>query len=374
MKRILLLLLIGTFALTGCSLRAEHSNSGKEGFPMSSYTFPAEDAAHEGTWLNWPHHYTYGMDYREEIEPIWIEMVAALHRGERIHIVAYDAVEEKRISSLLAAEQIDMTQIDFVIAKSDDVWSRDTGPMFAFDDNGKMVIVDFAFDGWGKKMPFENDDKTSSAVAKAKSIPIISVPDFVLEGGSVELDGACTLLATKSSVTSKNRNVGMTAIQAEAYLEKYLGASNFIWLDGVTDEDITDAHIDGMARFYDEKTLLTVSEDDFFELYEGILESDYELLCNAENADGQPYEIVELPLTAKNVRGLDYKGSYLNYYVGNDVVLLPIYGDKNDALATEIIGELYEGRKVVPIDVTALYQYGGMLHCVTQQQPKQVSP
>lgn len=114
---------------------------------MSNYTFPAEDVAHEGTWLNWPHHYTYGMDYREEVEPIWIEMVAALHDGERIHIVAYDAVEEKRISSLLAAEQIDMTQIDFVIAKSDDVWSRDTGPMFVFDDSGKMVIVDFAFDG-----------------------------------------------------------------------------------------------------------------------------------------------------------------------------------------------------------------------------------
>lgn len=223
-------------------------------------------------------------------------------------------------------------------------------------------------------MAFENDDKISAAVAKAKNIPIVSVPDFVLEGGSIELDGTGTLMATKSSVISKNRNVGTPVARAEAYLEKYLGATNFIWLDGVTDEDITDAHIDGMARFYDEKTLLTVSEDDFFELYEGILESDYELLCNAKNADGQPYEIVELPLTAKNVRGLDYKGSYLNYYVGNDVVLLPIYGDKNDALATEIIGELYEGRKVVPIDVTALYQYGGMLHCVTQQQSKQVSP
>lgn len=337
---------------------------------MGSYTLPAENAAHEGTWLNWPHHYTYGIEYREEIESVWVAMTEALHKSENVHIIAYDDGEKSRITTLLTAEKLDMTNIDFVVAKSDDVWSRDTGPMFAFDESGNMVIVDFAFDGWGEKMPYENDDSIPAAVAKSKNIPIVSIPGFVLEGGSIELDGAGTLMATKSAVISKNRNPDITRARAEEYLAKYIGAGNFIWLDGVTDEDITDAHIDGMARFYDEQTLLTVSEDDFFELYEGILESDYEILRTARNAQGRPYNIVALPLTAKNVQGLDYKGSYLNYYVGNDVVLLPVYNDENDALAAEIIGGLYGDKKIVPIDVTALYQYGGMLHCVTQQQPR----
>lgn len=371
MKKILFAV-IALLALAGCAPAAKplpEAKPAQEDTAMTEYTFPAEDAAHEGTWLNWPHHHTYGAEYREELEPIWVAMAAALCEGENVHIVAYDEAERERITALLAAEQLDMGRIDFTVAKTDDVWARDTGPMFAFDEGGNMVIVDFAFDGWGKKMPYKNDDKIPQAVAKAKNIPIVGVSDFVLEGGSVEHDGAGTLMATKSSVISKNRNPGMTQAQAEEYLTRYLGAVNFIWLDGVTDEDITDAHIDGMARFYDENTLLTVPEEDFFELYEGILESDYEALLGAKNADGEPYELVELPLTAENVRGLDYKGSYLNYYVGNDVVLLPVYGDESDVHAAEIIGGLYKGRKIVPIDVTALYKYGGMLHCVTQQQP-----
>ena len=183
------------------------------------------------------------------------------------------------------------------------------------------------------------------------------------------MDGSGTLMACKSSVISKNRNPELTQKEAEEYFRTYLGATNFIWLEGVTDQDITDAHIDGIARFYDDRTLLTVSEDDFFELYEDMPEKDYDTLISASNGEGIPYEIVEIPMTERNVSGLDYKGSYLNYYVGNDVLLLPIYGDANDELAIEILADLYEYNEIVPIDVTALYRYGGMLHCVTQQQP-----
>ena len=115
--------------------------------------------------------------------------------------------------------------------------------------------------------------------------------------------------------------------------------------------------------------MLTVSKEEFLKLYEGILESDYEKLVSARNAKGEPYNIVELPMTPKNVVGLEYKGSYLNYYIGNEVILLPVYNDANDEVAISILYEIYEDRKIIPINVTGLYQYGGMLHCVTQQQP-----
>lgn len=335
-----------------------------------TYTMPAEDLPHEGTWLTWPHRYTYGIEYQREVEDIWVQMAASLHTGERVHIVAYDKTEQARITKLLADSAVDLTQIDFVIAKSDDVWARDTGPMFVFDENRKLYIADFAFDGWGEKVAYENDDQIPVAVAKQKNLPTIAIPEFVLEGGAVELDGNGTLMAAKSSVVSKNRNSELTVRQAEQYLSKYLGVRNFIWLEGVTDEDITDAHIDGTARFLDDSTILTVSKSDFAELYENINMDDYTKMQSARNATGKPYEIIELPLTKEIVEGADCYGSYLNYYIGNEVVLVPVYDDENDESALEIIAELYPTREIVPIVVNDLFQYGGMLHCVTQQQPQ----
>lgn len=369
MKKCLSLLFCLLLLPAGCGANENRTDGGTQA--MEQYTFPAEDGIHEGTWLTWPHHYTYGVEYREEVEEIWVQMADSLHTGENVHIVAYDESEKQRITALLQENGLDMSKIDFVIAPSDDVWTRDTGPMFVRDGSGKLVIADFGFDGWGEKTPYENDDDIPKAAAEAKGIPLVDISDFVLEGGSVELDGSGTAMLCKSSVISKNRNPSLSAADAEKVLSQYLGVSHFIWLEGVTDEDITDAHIDGMARFYDDKTILTVSEDDFFELYKGIQEKDYLALTTAKNAKGEPCEIIEMPMTAKNVEGLDYKGSYLNYYIGNEVVLLPVYNDENDDLAVEILSELYEEKEIVPIDVTALYQYGGMLHCVTQQQPRE---
>lgn len=371
-KAICTLLLAVMLFITACSPIKEQPEKANhdEVSEMNQYQFPSEEQRHEGTWLNWPHHHTYGKKYRDEIEAIFLEIAYILHYGEKIHIIAYDKKEQARITELLVAKQVNMTQIDFVIAKSDDVWSRDTGPMFVIDQSGRLTVADFGFDGWGRKTPYKNDDKIPRAVAAAKGLPIVDISDFVLEGGSVELDGNGTAMLCKSAVLSKNRNKGMSIQQAESYLSRYLGVSNFIWLEGVVGEDITDAHIDGMARFYDDKTLLSVSRKDFMDLYEEIRESDYDLLLNARNTRGDPYKVITLPMTAENVKGLDYKGSYLNYYVGNEAVLVPIYNDINDQAALTVLSALYQGRRIVPIDVTALYAYGGMLHCITQQQPE----
>lgn len=166
-------------------------------------------------------------------------------------------------------------------------------------------------------MPYTKDNQIPQSVAEQKNIPIIDASDLVMEGGSMEISADGTLMATKSSVVSNNRNASLTQTQVEDLLKKYLGVNRFIWLDGVLDEDITDAHIDGFARFLDKDTILTVPEDDFYDLFEGISEKDYDLLHSKTNANGNPYQIIEILLTKNNVRGLDYKGSYLNYYVGN---------------------------------------------------------
>lgn len=332
------------------------------------FIFPAEDTKHEGTWLTWPHKNTYGKSYAQEIEYIWVEMTKALATGEKVHIIAYDEALKNHISQLLVQAEVNLSQVDFVIAPSNDVWVRDTGPMFVWD-NQELKIVDFGFDGWGEKAPYEKDDHLPKIVAQQRNIPIIDVSGFVLEGGSIELDGNGTGMATRSSVISKNRNPQMSQEQAEQFLRKYLGVRNMIWLDGVVDEDITDAHIDGFARFYNDKTILTVPQADFFDLYENIKESDYQRLINAKNAQGVAYQIEEIPLTKKNVRNLNYRGSYLNFYIGNEVVIVPVYNDENDAIALAKIAGLYPNKRIVPINVVPLFKNGGMIHCVTQQQP-----
>lgn len=333
------------------------------------YKFPDENQKHEGTWITWPHRYTYGRSYAKSIEYIWVDMVQALTSGENVHIIAYDRNLKEHIQDILEQKNIDMKKVDFIIAKSDDVWTRDTGPIFVYSNKGELTIADFGFDGWGKKAPYKKDDDIAKAVGQEKNFPIIDISSFILEGGSVEVAEDGTVMATKSSVISKNRNSKLNQKEAEKYLKQFLGATNFIWLDGVIDEDITDAHIDGFARFYDKNTILTVPENDFFNLYDKIKESDYLTLHQARNASGTPYQIKEIPLTANNVKGLKYKGSYLNFYLGNKVLLLPIYGDSNDQIVIQEMSKLYPDKKIVPINVVPLYKNGGMIHCVTQQQP-----
>lgn len=368
MKKLWLLLsLVAVLTLAACTGKGAEQK--KMNNTPVQYTFPDENKPHEGTWLIWPHAHTYGKKYARELEPIWIKMTKALAPGERVHIIAYNEALKQHIQTQLRQAKVKLSHVDYVIAKSDDVWARDTGPMFVYDRQKHLKIVDFGFNGWGKKTPYRHDDQIPQKVAKALDLPIVDASKLVLEGGAVDLASDGTILACRSSVTNSNRNPHLSQKQVEQYLRRYLGAKHFIWLDGVSGEDITDAHIDGFARFYNDRTIMTVPEKDFFDLYEGMKTTDYEKLMSAKNAAGKPYKYIEIPLTKKNVTGLDYKGSYLNYYLGNKVLLLPVYGDANDAVAIKKMARLYPHHQIVPINVTQLYKNGGMLHCVTQQQP-----
>jgi agmatine deiminase len=180
-------------------------------------------------------------------------------------------------------------------------------------------------------------------------------------------------MACKSSILNKNRNNGMTQAQAEAIFTKYLGVTNFIWLDGVAGLEITDQHIDGFARFGNATTIVTMEQADLLDFQ--VQQSDIDKLYAAKNKSGAAYTFLKIPLSKNNVvttygKNLGYKGSYINYYIANGKVLVPNYNDPNDAVANAKIQTLYPTRTVVGIDVRNLYENGGMIHCVTQQQPK----
>ena len=181
---------------------------------------------------------------------------------------------------------------------------------------------------------------------------------MVNEGGSIEVDGRGTLMAKRSSILNPNRNPGMTQAEAESYFEYYLGVTNFIWLDGKIGGDVTDDHIDGTARFAHGDTIVIGNA----------VGNEHAILSNATDVDGNQYQIVDLPLTQNIVTGT-LKGLYINYYVGNDVVIVPKYNDPNDDVAKNILQGVYPTKTMVQIDFMELYKDGGVVHCVTKEEP-----
>ena len=391
MKRIFIVILSAVMLLAACS-----SFKGDKALLATAveYTFPGEWEIHEGTWLIWPHDFgIISPEYVDMIDEIWVTMTQALHTGEKVHIVAYNDIERTRIASLLQGEAVDMSQVDFLISESDQFWARDCGPMFAVDDEGKQVILDWGYNGYGRMDKFglhvpedwrwelpefareeylENyikDDVLAENIADAIDYASVNINGFILEGGAIENDGCGTIITTESCILNENRNPGVTRKEAEIYFKKYLGATNVIWLKGSPDEDITDGHIDGLVRFADANTIVTMTKEDYYETYDYTPMGDYNKVINARNASGQKYRIVTLPITAENVEWLGWRANYLNYYAGNDVVLVPVYEDSMDAEALKILGDIYPDKKIVPINGEILAVIGGGIHCVTQQQP-----
>ena len=362
------ILIVFFTAVTACN------NDPNKGIEIR-YTFIEESAPHEGTWLQWPHHYQYGKKFRDDLDPTWVEMTKELISSEKVHIIAYNNKEKDRIIALLNTQSVDLKNVDFKSYPNDDFWIRDNGPIYVHDKIGNLVIQNWGFNGWGNKADFNDSNTIPQKIGQDQNRTVIDLSDIMInEGGSVELDGKGTLIACKSSILNNNRNPGMTQEKAEEIFTKYLGVTNFIWLDGQAGLEITDQHIDGFARFGNTTTIVTMETNDLLD-YE-VKPSDIDKLYAAKNGSGQGYDFLKLPLTQSNVvttygKNLGHKGSYVNYYIANTKVLVPTYNDPNDRIALERLQTLYSNRTVIGIDFRNVYANGGMIHCVTQQQPKE---
>ncbi|KAL7558164.1 hypothetical protein ACA910_016218 [Epithemia clementina (nom. ined.)] len=342
--------------------------------PERQYTMPSADTLHEGTWLQWPHNYGWDPYHAEKYDSIWVAMTKALVTGENVHIIVFDEPEKVRVQQLLSDHGVstknrtnDFT-IDFHIMITDDVWIRDNGPIFVRDDMGRLLITDWRFNGWGNKEDYWWSNGIPDKIGRAIGMPVHAIP-MVLEGGSIQVDGQGTLMAKKSSILNDNRNPGWKQSDVEDYFRRYLGVTHFIWLNGIKGGDITDDHIDFTARFAiqkDHSTAIVTTERADFET-----KTEYDVLVKAKNAKGQPYDpIVHLPLTQRKVRAVQDYGTYLNYYVGNKVVLVPAFDGPNDSVAASILQKVYPDRKVVLIPHCALlFKDGGLVHCATLPQP-----
>ena len=255
-----------------------------------------------------------------------------------------------------------------------DVWTRDYAPMFVVDDEKKQVAaVKWIYDAYGKKFPtLLKDNETGNAIADGLGIQKME-PGMVLEGGAIEVNGQGTLITTEQCLVK--RNPRLSKEQMEKFFQDFLGISKTIWLKEGIAADHTDGHIDDFVRFVAEDTVLCAYEDDQTDPNYPILKNAFQILQQASDQDGKPFKIIKMPMPRMNSE-TDVRGegtrlpvSYVNFYIGNEIVLAPTFNHANDKQALEIIKNLFPGRKVTGIDCSDMIYGGGAIHCATREQP-----
>jgi agmatine deiminase len=256
------------------------------------------------------------------------------------------------------------------------VWFRDYGPIFVVNRKKKeLAFVHWLFNAWGGKYSDLKKDAQIPTVINNRLQLNNFRPGIVLEGGSVEVSGNGTVLTTEQCLLSKSRNPNLSKDEIEKYLQNYFGVSKTIWLKSGVAGDDTDGHIDNLARFAGPRTILCAYEEDQNDENYSVLKENYEILINSTDQDGNKYKVIRVPMPKAihtTVRGQKARlpASYLNFYIANKVVLVPVFGSKNDRLAQKIIQKAFPKRKVVGIDCKDLVYGLGAIHCIMQQQPE----
>jgi len=334
---------------------------------------PAEWEEQDGVLIAWPHGKTDWAPELDRVEPVFAEIVKHIVRFEQVVLLVPD---RDSVARQLAAGGAPSERIAFFPIPTDDTWSRDFGPITIYE-NDAPALLDFGFNGWGLKFPSANDNQATRRLLQAGALRSVAhrVMGMILEGGSIESDGRGTLLTTAACLLGPNRNPHLDRGEIESELSAQLGASRVQWLHhGALEGDDTDAHVDTLARFAPNDTILYVACDNpadshFLPLGEMARE-----LADLRTLEGNPYRLLPLPWPEPKfgAEGNRLPATYANFLVINGAVLVPTYGDGKDPLALEVIGKAFPGREIVGIDCLPLVAQHGSLHCVTMQLPKGV--
>lgn len=335
------------------------SMDGPASGPTGPWRMPAESARHTRTFMSWP-----------PVGAIW-EGEDGLAIQNDIAGIARSVADFEPVVLLAAPEEMQAAQracgsgVEVIPIATDDLWVRDTGPTFVIGSSA-LAGIDFHFNGWGGKQEHPHDAQIARSLLSRIGLTRIDAP-ITAEGGSLEVDGAGTLMATESSLVNPNRNPGISRDAIEAALKDLTGASKVIWFMGVQGQDITDYHVDSLARFVEPGRVLLSQPPMTGDVWARAV------LQESTDARGAEFEIIDLPESDPNNlgdRGEAFLGTYANYYLVNGGVLVPRFGDRRaDANAGSIIGELHPGREVVQIEIDTVAEGGGGIHCATQQQP-----
>ncbi len=330
------------------------------------FRMPAEWEPHAATWIAWPHNPN---DWPGRFAPIpWVyaEIVRKLSRVEQVRILVGSSAEEARARTVLRKAGAVMEAVEFFPCPTNRVWTRDFGPIFVKHRRGEVALTGWRFNGWAKYDDWQKDVKVPGALAKQLGSTLFR-SEMVLEGGSIDVNGAGLLLTTEECLLSEvqQRNPGMSRREIERQLHDYLGVRRVIWLRyGIAGDD-THGHVDDLARFVSADTVVVASEADRADANYEPLRENHGLLRAAG------LNVVKLPMPHPLFfAGQRLPASYANFYIANGLVLVPTFNDANDRVALATIARLFPDRETVGIHCSELIWGLGALHCMTQQQPR----
>ncbi len=344
--------------------------------PDSRFFIPAEWAPHAATWIAWPHS---EHDWPGKLGPIpWVyaEIVRVLHARERVEILCHDEDVADDARRKLDAHACDPAGYRLHVVPNDRVWLRDSAPTFAFDLGGRIALLNWRFNGWAKYDDYLFDEKIGGAIERITGYPRLTPvrPDgsgwrLVLEGGAIDGNGDGIVMATEECLLSdvQSRNSGTTREGYEAVFREWLGATRTLWLGRGCVGDDTHGHIDDVARFVASDTVvLAYEEDPADENHESSVDNARRLRA----FEGGRLRVIPIPYPRPVIMdGNRLPASYANFYIANDVVLVPTFNDPNDRVALNALTACFPKRTIVGIHAVDLVWGLGTLHCLTQQEP-----
>ena len=343
------------------------------------YRLPAEWEPHEATWIGWPHNLT---DWPGKFAPIpWVygEIVRQLVPGEIVRILVNSKAHEEKTRRVLRRTGVDLARVEFFRFPTDRGWTRDFGPMFVKRDTPcpDVAIARFGFSGWAKYPNWRRDCQAPERAAR--KLPcrmfdaLLNGRRFVLEGGSIDVNGRGTLVTTEECLldqVTQVRNPGLSRQDIAAFFRQYLGVTHVLWLGRGIAGDDTHGHVDDLCRFVGPRTVVLCQEKNPKDANYLPLQENWERLKDMRLEDGSKLQAVALPMPAPvYLDGQRLPASYANFYIANAAVLVPTFNDPQDRIALGTIADLFRDRPVVGIHAVDLVWGLGTLHCLTQQQP-----
>ncbi len=336
------------------------------------YSFPAEFAKQDATWLSWPHKEESWPGKIASIYPSYCAFVKTVALTQRVNINVGTDKMRQAAAKMLELAGVEMSKVQFYLHPTNDAWCRDHGPSFLIRNNPDhpKAIVDWNINAWGGKYPpYDLDDVIPTRIAEQMNLPVF-YPDIIMEGGSVDFNGAGTVITSTCCLLNPNRNPHLNKTQIEKYLGDYYGIEQVLWVsEGIIGDD-TDGHIDDTVRFVNEDTVLTVVESNVLSENFDLLQKNLKELHEMRLANGKQLNIVELPMPADVIyEGQLLPASYANFYISNGHIIVPTYRCAQDDQAMQIIQTCFPTREVVGIDSTDIIWGLGSFHCLSQQEP-----
>ncbi len=343
------------------------------------YRHPAEWEPHEATWLAWPHNRGDWAGKLSTIPWAYAEIIRKLTPGERARVLVNSAQHKARATRVLTRADVDLARVEFLLIPTDRAWCRDYGPIFLARERPDpgLAIARFRFNAWTRYRAFERDDRVAEEVARRFKLPIFDASQrngrFVLEGGSVDVNGRGTLITTEQCLLSRGpraRNPGLSRDETETVLRNTLGVTEIVWLARGLAGDDTDGHVDNICRFVDARTVVLCREAHADDPNYRTLEENRERLEEMRLEDGGRPDLVSLPMPRPLTFGGEWlPAGYANFYIANAAVLVPTFNDPSDRVALGILGELIRDRPVIGIHAVDLVLGLGGIHCLTREQP-----